>query len=129
MFGKFNIVKPYITCQTFDEKMLGLHFLVFKTVAECNQNYLQQIGVPKFSLGDYTNADTCIYTVYLDVNFWKTGKIYLLPILITFLVFGAIALTVIALWVVKKIVLKRMQRELAEYTALGGTNIEEDKHK
>ncbi len=33
LFGKFNIIKPYITCQTFDEKMAGLHFLVFKTVA------------------------------------------------------------------------------------------------
>jgi uncharacterized membrane protein len=34
--GKFNIIKPYITCQTYSQEMVGLHLLVFKTMAECN---------------------------------------------------------------------------------------------
>ena len=41
IIGKYNIVPPYITCQTTDPKMAGSHSLMFKTVAECNQNFFR----------------------------------------------------------------------------------------
>lgn len=42
-----------------------------------------------------------------------------MPIVITSIVFLVIALGVIAVWLIKKINIRRVQKELAEYTALG----------
>lgn len=108
-FGKFDIVKPYITCQTFDSNIIGDHLLVFKTVAECNETYFKQIGFTPSSLGKVSSSDTCVYTVYRNVYFWKTGKIMMMPILITFIVLLVIAITVFLVWLLKRISLRRME--------------------
>lgn len=61
-------------------------------------------------MGKLEQDDTCIYTVYRDVYFWKTGKIMLLPIIITLIVFLIIALGVIIIWAIKKLSLRRVQQ-------------------
>lgn len=33
LFGKYKIIKPYITCQTRNDSKSGTYLLVFKTIA------------------------------------------------------------------------------------------------
>ena len=61
------------------------------------------------SIGNIEEDDTCIYTVYRDVYFWKTGKIMMLPIIITLIVLLVIALGVVIIWALKKLSLRRIQ--------------------
>jgi hypothetical protein len=73
------------------------------------------------SIGEYSSDDTCIYTVYRNIYFWKPGKIMLFPILITLIILLLIALITLLVWLLKKLVISKMQRELDSYKKLGGS--------
>jgi hypothetical protein len=103
--------------------MVGAHPLVFKTIAECNETYIKSIGINSISLGQYSSSDSCIYTVYRNVYFWRAGKLIVLPFLITFIVFLVIGFSVIIIWVIQKIMIRRAQKELDEYRQLGTSSI------
>lgn len=90
--------------------MAGSYYLVFETVAECNKDFFNLYNINANLLGAIGSEDTCVYTIYKDVYFWKTGTIMLMPILIVLSILVVIAVIVAAMWILKKISIRRIQR-------------------
>ena len=49
--GNYKIIEPYIACQTSNEKFLGVHHLVFKTKAKCDNEYLKHYNIDSNQVG------------------------------------------------------------------------------
>lgn len=43
--------------------MVGSHPLIFKTTAECNDEFFNKYNIKMTTLNAYTEDDSCIYTV------------------------------------------------------------------
>ena len=134
--GGYNIIEPYIACQTSQRKFLGTHHLVFTTKAKCDKSYFAKYNINQKKLGEIDDNDMCIYTAYRDVYLWEVGEIFMLPILIAILIFVFIAFIISLVYCIKKIRLKKLMKELSEYEQLNPTSgnhvdlvEEEDPHK
>ena len=46
--GSYKIIPPYTVCTTSSPKYLGIHNLVFKTYAECNETYFKENNIDKY---------------------------------------------------------------------------------
>ena len=104
VIGDYKIIDQYITCQV--EDFVGKEELLFRTRAECDQQYFEMAGmsVEKILGADgVTVEDQCMYTVYKDINVWKEDsfsifKAFVLPSILV-VVAGLIALGV---WIFEK---------------------------
>lgn len=127
--GDFQVVQPYVTCQAHDTNQTGSHHLVFKTVAECNKNFLEEKKIDMGTIDGFTSEDSCIYTVYQQVYFWRAGEINTKPILILLLVVLAFGLGVFLIWLFKRISIRNARQELAEFTTMMEGGDPSEKHK
>lgn len=73
LIGRYDIIEPYITCQTVYDEMVGSHPLIFKTFAECSPEFFESYDIKLNTLNSFTDEDTCVYTVERTLYFWKTG--------------------------------------------------------
>ena len=68
--GQYEILDPYIGCLFKEE---GLHHLAFRTIAECNQDFLQLAGVS--DLAETSEENICEYLIYKDANIYEISVI------------------------------------------------------
>lgn len=116
--GNYTIYQPYITCSTTNPKYVGEHNLVFKTKAECSDEYFQLYDIDKSTLGEIDEDDFCTYVSYRKIYFWEAGELFITPILVTFLVCVSLGFIVACLWLLKSLRLKNLRRELSDYENL-----------
>jgi hypothetical protein len=59
-------------------------------------------------LGEINDDDTCVYTVYKSINYWKVGEVNTYPFLFATLGTLIVGLTIIIVFISKKVKMNRV---------------------